>query len=214
MVAVDNEEINIELRDHQKGIGDWNKRSLAKNLHEWAERFASEFKLKISVPALMLDRLKRTCYGRFRRGRNGFGLLNEIAINEAYISRERYWDTLVTLLHELLHAEQESVGRPGKGNYHNKAFRTKAGTLGLIVDQWGHTLVAPSPSPFWNLLQKYGIEVPEIVEPTPVAVAKPGNSKLKLWVCSCQPEPVRVRVAIVDFRAKCLKCDQLFVRKS
>ena len=25
-----------------------------------------------------------------------------------------------------------------------------------------------------------------------------------------KPEPVRVRVAISDFRAKCLKCDQLF----
>ena len=68
-----------------------------------------------------------------------------------------------------------------------------------------------------ELLGQYGIEVSapspdESVEikPTPI---DSGNSKLKLWVCSCQPKPVHVRVAISDFRAKCLKCGQLFKRK-
>ena len=213
MANINNEQINLELRDHQKGLDGWKEKYLAENLHQWAERFALEFKLKTSVPALMLDRLGRTRCGHFRRGRNGFGLLNEIAINERYISQERYWDALATLLHELLHAEQETVGNPGKGNYHNKEFRYKAETLGLIVDSWGHMFLAPSPSPFWTVLQKYGIEVPEIPKPVPV-VAGQGNSKLKLWVCSCEPQPIRVRVAISDFRAICLKCRQLFVKQS
>lgn len=208
------EKINIDLREHQISANAWNKNKLAENLHEWAERFSSEFKLKSNVPVLMLDRLKRTCYGHFRRGRNGFGLLNEIAINEAYISQENYWDTLATLLHELLHAEQEKVGSSGKGNYHNKEFRGRAESFGLLVDSWGHTFVTPEPSAFWNLLKKYGIKVPEITKPVPIASTKPGCSKLKLWICSCQPEPVRVRVAIADFKARCLKCGQIFVRKS
>ena len=212
MFDVGNEQINVELRNHLISIDDWEKKSLAENLHQWAERFTLEFKLKTSVPALMVDQLGRTRCGHFRRGRNGFGLLNEIAINERYISSQRYYDTLAILLHELLHAEQEAVGNPGKGNYHNKEFRNKAELLGLIVDAWGHMFLCPPPSPFWCLLQKYGVKVPEISDPIPIVI-RAGVSKLKLWICSCKPEPVRVRVAISDFKARCLKCSQLFVKQ-
>ena len=97
MFDVRNEQINVELRDHLIGIDDWEKKALAENLHLWAERFTLEFKLKTSVPALTLDRLGRTCLGHFRRGRNGFGLINEIAINERYINPQRYYDNLATL---------------------------------------------------------------------------------------------------------------------
>jgi hypothetical protein len=72
----------------------------------------------------------------------------------------------------------------------------------------------PAPSPFLALLEKYGVDVPRIDEPAAVHPASgTGNSKLKLWVCSCTPNPVHVRVAIADFRAVCLKCNQMFVRK-
>lgn len=211
MASMKDEQINLELRAHQGRIDDWPKKDLAENLHIWAERFIREFKLKSAVPALTLDRLRPTRYGHFRPGRNGFGLLNEIAINETYVNKHEYWRVLVTLLHELLHAEQEAVGTPGRGNYHNKEFRERAEALGLIVDHWGHTWVAPRPTFFWSALEKYGLKVLDIVEPAKVTTSKAGNSKLKLWVCQC-PKPVRVRVAISDFRARCLKCGQLFVK--
>ncbi|MFC1783559.1 hypothetical protein ACFL02_08235 [Planctomycetota bacterium] len=139
-------------------------------------------------------------------------MLDEIAINDKYIVEEEYWRILGTLLHELLHAEQEQNGKTGKNNYHNKAFRERARNLGLIVDQWGHTSFAPSPSPFFTVLEKHGVEAPALVEPEPI-ITKPGSSKLKLWMCSCKPKPVRVRVAISDFRARCLKCREVFLLK-
>lgn len=208
-----NEQINIDLKEHQSSVEDWDYNKLVRDLHLWAERFNLEFKLQNSVPALMVDQLRRTCYGHFRPGRNAFGLLNEVAINETYISQERYWEALAMLLHELLHAEQEKVGTPGKGNYHNKQYRNRAESVGLIIDLWGCTAVAPAPSPFWDVLQKYGVKVPEMPQSLPVPLAKPGNSKLKLWICGCKP-PTRARVAISEFRAKCLKCGQLFVRRT
>jgi len=212
MASVADEQINLDLRSHQKTVADWSKKDLADNLHIWAERFTLEFKLKTSVPALTLGRLRPTRYGHFRPGRNGFGLLNEIAINETYVSEHEYWRVLVTLLHELLHAEQETVGTPGRGNYHNKEFRERAEALGLIVDHWGHTWVTPEPTPFWTVLEKYGLQVPKIVEPAEVTISTAGKSKLKLWVCQCTPKPVRVRVAVKDFQARCLKCGHVFVR--
>ena len=81
-----NEQINIELKKHQKSVDDWNHRSLADSLHIWTERFIFEFKLQCTIPALRLDRLRANCYGRFRIGSNGFGLLNDISINEKYIN--------------------------------------------------------------------------------------------------------------------------------
>jgi hypothetical protein len=211
-VEIREEQINLALKAHQDNVENWAKRALMEDLHVWAERFTLEFKLQTCVPALMLDRLSRRCCGHFRRGRNGFGLLNEIAINEMHVSKSRYWDVLVTLLHELLHAEQEIGGKPGRGNYHNKEFRERARALGLIVDHWGHTWVASKPTPFLDILEKYGLTVPEITEPAPAMVTSPGTSKLKLWVCQCTPNPVRVRVAIEDFQARCLKCGHVFVR--
>ncbi len=203
------EPINDQLKKHQI-IVDWDKHELIKELHTWVERFTLEFKLKINGPAIKIDRLTRRCYGHYRPGRNGFGLCNEVAINERHIGIREYWQTLGTLLHELLHAEQSQSGKPGKNNYHNKAFRKKAESLGLIVDQWGRTQYSPKPSLFLDILAKYGVVVATDI-PIPIVLApKPGNSKLKLWICECKPKPVHVRVAIKDFKAKCLECGKNF----
>lgn len=206
-----NENINLALKDHQLKA-DWDYNKLICDLHTWTERFHFEFKLKFDeVPAIMIDKIGHSTYGHFKPGRNGFGLRNEVAINETFLSECDYWQTLGTLLHELLHVEQEQSGHPGKNNYHNKAFRNRAESLGLIVDNWGHTQYAPVPTPFFNVLKKYGVNTPRLPELTNVEVTqKPGNSKLKLWICDCLPQPVHVRVAIKDFQARCLKCGHNF----
>ena len=204
--------INEYLKKHQL-VANWGKQKLMNNLHVWAERFIFEFELKIEdTPALMVDKLSQSTYGHFRPGRNGFGLRNEIAINEIYIEEQKYWETLGTLLHELLHAEQEIKGNAGKNNYHNKNYKDRAASFGLIVDSWGHTSYAPAPTPFWDILKKYGVEMPDTFEAVEEQTAEPGNSKLKLWICECRPNPVKVRVAIQDFRARCLKCNTIFRR--
>jgi hypothetical protein len=55
------------------------------------------------------------------------------------------------------------------------------------------------------------VEVPPLppVEKQDYHVQRPGSSKLRLWMCDC---PVRVRVAVADFRARCLECGCLFRR--
>ncbi|HVX12743.1 MAG TPA: SprT-like domain-containing protein [Pirellulales bacterium] len=143
--------------------------------------------------------------GHFRYGHNGFGLKGEIAINTLYLNKREQWQILGTLLHELLHGWQQVHGTPGKRNHHNEEFREKAAGLGLLIDRHGVTGYAAS-SPFKELLRRNGVDVPD-TESFPVIQRQPSKSKLKKWSCGC---PVNVRVAISDFRAVCLICQQPF----
>jgi predicted SprT family Zn-dependent metalloprotease len=206
------EKINQDLKQHQVNTEEWDYRQVAESLHLWSERFVLEFKLQTSVPAILLASLKRGTHGHFRQGRNGFGLRNEVAIAKAHLHKNEYRYVLGTLLHELLHAEQQNVGKPGRRNYHNVEFRKRAASFGLIVDEQGCQEHAPPPSPFFDLLDKYGVDVLEIPSDIEDNSSR-SRSKLKAWICGCQPHPVHVRVAIKDFQARCLKCNQIFIPK-
>jgi hypothetical protein len=197
-------DVYAALSEHQTAW-DWEKQELFQELHRWAKLFADEFKLQIPQVAICVEPLNRRRYGHFRPGPNGFGLCSEIAINQRHLGDRPFWKTLGTLLHEELHAWQQVHGRPGQNNYHNKEFRRKAESLGLLIDSNGSTQYT-NPSPFEQLLHRHGITVPNMV---PVEVPRRhGSSKLKLWRCRC----TNVRVAVSDFRALCLKCDQNFER--
>jgi hypothetical protein len=194
------------LAQHQRAE-EWARREIIADFQIWAERFIGEFKLDIVDIALCVDRLPRNWYGYFRPGHNGFGLKGEIAINARYLGENRpEWQVLGTLLHELLHAWQEIHGTPGKRNHHNVEFREKARGLGLNVDRRGVTGYAAS-SLFKDCIRRFGVEAPDD-EFTPPC-RPPGESKLKKWTCGCG---TNVRVAIADFQAVCLKCEQKFAR--
>jgi hypothetical protein len=185
----------------------WGGQELIAGLQTWADRFIAEFKLDIDDIALCIDQLSINRYGHFRRGHNGFGLRGEIAINSRYLTGEReLWEVLGTLLHELLHAWQETHGTPGKRNHHNAEFQAKARELGLNIDRRGVTGYA-ADSPFKELLRKCGVSVPDY-ETKPPATRPRGESKLKKWSCGC----TTARVAVADFRARCLKCGNEFKR--
>lgn len=211
MEAKSPETINRALRRHQVKVDDWDFRKVAADLHTWAERMVLEFKLETEeVPALMIERL-RMCLGHYRIGRNGFGINDEIGLDERHVRASPYWEVLGTLAHEILHLWQEHNGKPpgpNSRNYHNKQYREKAQEIGLIVDQYGHTQYAPGDTPFLNLLRKYGLQVPEIPQPEPIVTK--GRSKLTLYQCACG---VRVRVGRSRFNAKCLDCGGLFEKK-
>lgn len=191
------------LATHQK-TENWEAKEIAQELHRWAGIFDLEFKLQIPEISLSVDWLRCGTLGHFRYGHNGFGLRGELAINRIYIDKHGFWQVLGTLLHELLHGWQQAYGKSGKRNYHNKQYREKAKSLGLIVDQRGHTQYEKN-SQFIEVLKKYGVKVPHIPE---IVLMRRGNSKLKKWSCGC----CNVRVAIPDFKAQCLQpgCGNMF----
>ncbi len=186
---------------------DWAGKETMDFLQTWADKFIIEFKLDIPQITLRVDKLPATCYGLFRYGHNGLGLRREITINTRYLTGKRpACDVLATLLHELLHAWQEMHGTPGDRTHHNREFRAKAATLGLLVNEDGITGLA-GESRFKELLMDSGIVVPaEEVQPT--GRKERGDSKLKKWSCGC----TNVRVAVKEFRARCLSCGNEFYR--
>ncbi|QDT53026.1 SprT-like family protein [Caulifigura coniformis] len=197
------------LEEHQRQE-EWERRELLTVLQWNKDVFIEEFKLGPLDVALCVDRLPANRYGHFRHGWNGFGLRGEIALNTLYMDGTRpFWKWLATLLHELLHAHQEVHGKPGKGNCHNREFREKAASIGLIIDEKGVTQYQ-AESPFMDLLKRLGVAV-RAEELIPEDGRKKGASKLKKWSCSC---PVNVRVGAKDFHAKCLICNEQFVLQS
>ena len=206
------ETINIVLRNHQIKVDDWRFHKLVADLHIWSERIILDFKLEVQgVPALMIERLRKRL-GHYRIGRNGFGLRDEIALDEHHVESSPYWQVLGTLTHECIHLWQEYNGTPpgpNSHNYHNRQYRQKAEELGLIVDQYGHTQFAPGNTLFLNLLRRYGIQVPKIPKPKFPSRQKCGST-LTLYECSCG---VKVRVGRRRLNAKCLDCGSLFRQK-
>jgi hypothetical protein len=183
----------------------WPARAVIVELHRWAVIFDREFRLAVPELALGVDRLRRTRLGHFRYGHNGFALKGEIIINDRYLDSREGWQTLGTLLHELIHAWQQAHGKPGRGNYHNKQFREKAARYGLIVDHRGYTEYEPD-SPFTRLLAEHGVNVPPLEQPAAQPGQPAGTSRLKKWSCGC----TNVRVAVRSFRARCLNCGREF----
>ena len=196
------------LAAHQVSQEDWEFHEILVKLQCWKDIFPRELQFPVPPVALCIGATRSNCYGYFRPGHNDFGFRREIKINRSpllgRIQSGEFWRALGTLLHELLHAWQDTFGTPPKSNYHNKEFQTKAAQYGLIVDSRGVTDYAPD-TPFFRVLEKYGVEVPKL--PTPW-LRPAGRSKLKKWSCGC----TNVRVAVAHFRALCLACGNEFKR--
>lgn len=201
------EHINVALRDHQSFAATWGLRVAAADLHQWAERLILEFKLQIGVPALLIQPLRKR-YGHFRVSRNGFGLIDEVGIDEAHLRNDPFWEVCWTLLHELIHCWQVYFGIPGSGNSHNEQFRDKARECGLLIDEHGFTQCRPGETAFPQLLKRHGIEVPALPPPSKIPAGPRVGSKLRLWECPCG---VKVRVGRSYFNAQCLDCGGKFV---
>ena len=184
---------------------DWDYAQAAALLHEWGARFNSAFDLKVETPAFQFAYTRGHMHAYYRRGRNGFGLRHEITFNLSLLDRPLA-DLLRTLLHELLHEWQERWGTPGKWNYHNKEYQTKAESLGLLVNSQGHNL-GVKPGPFLDLLQAHGVNSQVLNVGTNTKSPQGKGSKLKKWSCAC----TNVWAAtIVD--ATCNRCDLSFTR--
>ena len=79
------EKINLELKEHQENVADWDFGLLMKEIHRWVEIFQFEFKLKLPQPAIGIGKLERRIGGNFKEGRATFGTKDTIVINELHI---------------------------------------------------------------------------------------------------------------------------------
>ena len=203
-----NESVNIAIMDNEKNAHDWNLNQLARELYWWTDFFNAAFfkNQPVPIPAISFEKTKITNLGHYVIGRNAFGIKDNININRAHLNRP-LWDILATLIHEMTHCWQAQYGQPSNSWFHNKQFQLKMQQFGIICDRKGaHQGVG---DPFVFLLKKHGIAFNHVTAPDGLIKIPPrprGNSKLKKWSCGC----TNIRVAVKDFKAKCLKCGNKF----
>ena len=196
---------------YQKMEAGWRYHPAIQEVLRWKEIFDREFKLDLPDVAFCIGYTRRNCHGYFRPGHNWYGFKREILLNEdsllELVAEKQFWQVIGTTLHELLHAWQDLHGVPGRGNYHNAEIRAKALGCGEIIDERGYTTYVEGGR-FFQLLEKYGVA--EIVI-NGAERFKPQATKLKKWVCGCQPQ-YGTWVAIKDFDVCCNRCGEDFVR--
>jgi hypothetical protein len=207
------EDTNKAIRKIETNTKEWKFSNLSEQLYIWFDRFNERFFQNVlKPPVISFEKTSSRTLGHYVLGRNAFGLKWNININRQY-SGSQLVNILAILLHEAIHLWQEEFGKKkGKrnyNNYHNIEFRTKAKLIGIPCSNYGATLCLQDP--FVSFLREHGISVDcnavsngesgrKLFDPIL------GNSKLKKWSCGC----TNVRVAIADFRAKCLKCNNEF----
>lgn len=200
------EATNAVIRDHEIQTDEWQFCKLSEELYTWFDRFNQRFLGdKLQPPAISFRTTRINTLGHYVINRNDFGLKWNININRLY-TRRPLMGILETLLHEMIHQWQEEFGkRKSRGNYHNVEFRRKSIEFGIPSSKHGATLGCRDP--FVALLREYGVDAQiTIGRDVPLLIPIQGKSKLKKWSCGC----TNVRVAVQDFRAKCLKCGNEF----
>jgi hypothetical protein len=62
---------------------------------------------------------------------------SEISINPSYFATSRIIEVMQTLVHEMVHAWQHTLGTPSDGHYHNKEWARKMMDVGLMPSDTG-----------------------------------------------------------------------------
>lgn len=205
-----NDHINEKIMENELSVEDWVHNELAWELYWWVDFFnAWAFRNQpVPIPAISFERTKVSTLGHYVIGRNSMGINENINLNSLYLNRPM-WDIIATLVHELCHSNQKIYGKPSNSWFHNKEFKDKMLSIGILCNDKGcHVAIG---DPFVFMLKKHGIkfDLPNNKKGSydiSSKFKKKGTSKLKKWTCGC----TNVRVAISDFQAKCLKCNKKF----
>jgi predicted SprT family Zn-dependent metalloprotease len=92
-------------------------------------------------PCLITLQRKGRSYGYFSpnrfKHRNEDKITDEIAINPDYTNKVDITELLSTLVHEMVHLQQEHFGSPSRKGYHNKEWAKMMATIGLIPSDTG-----------------------------------------------------------------------------
>lgn len=84
---------------------------------------------------------RRKAYGYFANARftarDGSQVTDEIALNPSHFAERSVEDTLSTLVHEMVHLQQEHFGTPSRSSYHNAQWAGLMRDVGLIPSATG-----------------------------------------------------------------------------
>jgi predicted SprT family Zn-dependent metalloprotease len=98
--------------------------------------FFNEELFQDRLPRCMITlRANRSSLGYFAQERFKEGssekVIHEIALNPKAFKNRSVEDVLSTLVHEMVHLEQQCFGKPSRGRYHNKQWGTLMKRVGL-----------------------------------------------------------------------------------
>lgn len=185
------EDINDDFRTHIEDkleSGDWEHQPFVTLLFEWTDIFMTNLNLNIPLPIIGVGKLRKTRIAQYRESRNDLALNFEVIFNSIHTGRP-IWKSLATLLHELCHCWQHMHGKSGKGNNHNKEFRSYAGSFGLVINTKG--MMTVEEGRFTELLEANGVEYDLSDESTTDDVDEKRPKKVK-WTCQCEMFSMRV----------------------
>jgi hypothetical protein len=206
---------------------DWPYREIATTLYRWTDIFRERLLDPVAIPGrgrmpdivLSFERMNIRTMATYTLNRNAQGLLNEITFNTKHVDAP-LWETLETLLHEMVHLWQQNFGehplKPGRV-YHNREFVDKCNQLGLHPQLGSGAHSKPADRLFALLMREHGIDEPSYDQIRPEGRGnwwdrrgkeRKGRSTLAKWTCGCQ----NVRVGTKEFHACCLKCGNVFAR--
>jgi hypothetical protein len=97
--------------------------------------FFNGFLFQDRLPRCMITlRANRSSLGYFAEDRfedSSEQVIHEIALNPKRFKNRSVEDVLSTLVHEMVHLEQECFGNPGRGKYHNREWASLMKRVGL-----------------------------------------------------------------------------------
>lgn len=213
-----NNAINTQVNHHSSSEFGWKYQPLAAELSWFTELFQIAFLPENPAPMITIDPDSTRTLGSFRLGYNGAGILDHININAIYAVSRPLFDTLSTLLHEMVHSWEYTVLPEDKRTnswYHKKAFCEKMAYLGILTSEKGVTLEIDPKGRFAHLLKQHGIEPGDMRSYTSSSgqkailvppKKKKGKSSLRKWSCGC----TNVRIGKSTFNATCDDCGNKF----
>ena len=226
-------EPNRVIRDYieQGGPSEWAHKEVAQSLYEWADVFRFYFfgaqredQQGLPQPLIAVAPLRVDTLAAYRLVPNPNGLPYEITLNSRYLDRPQ-WETLETLLHEMVHLYQENTPGliPCKHGYHNIQFISICEELGLHPRLGSGAHSRPADGQFARLMERNEVEPPDYAVVVPPENgkrywwdedrgAKSGKSTLVLYTSeSCvRKPPCKVRSGRPDLQLRCETCGGAF----
>lgn len=119
---------------------------------------------------------------------------------------------LATVYHEMSHQAQHRFphiyGKPGKNNYHNRAWHVVCQRCGLVTE---------GSKGFTKVTDEFRAAIADFQHPADWMARIPNVrtkqlTRLRLWECSCGPKPVKLRAA-VEIDVTCNVCGSAFEKQ-